>query len=228
MNHMQSLPTFSVPSQYPQNFIGGQFLKKHEEWKAQLEYLLAKGYSIPDYIQRIVQTGVIDLFDSSVYNPKKALTFNRKTYSQLSELQAKYTCPQDNYNTWLSIDSGFRASYLAEMVQKSIITPLKPHEIPRATYNPLGSVTQGPKCRITFHHLINSQYNKLRISLEHQLRNNNILLNFKEGQVIDLKSYYHQLPLNYQSSLSCSFWAMYHGRATAFRFLVLLLVVEFF
>ena len=218
MNRMQ-LPTFHVPSQFPENFRGGKIFQYLEKWQSQLQFILDRGVPIPDFIQRIISNGEIDLFDKELFDPTLPISFNKKKYPDFESLERIYRNPGANYQCYQTLDTNLQNVLLTEMVQKEIIVSVVDEdEIAECTFSPLGSVCQKGKTRLTFHHLMNSRYLKPKLDLFNRLTSSLSLRSMDAAESVDLKSYYYQLPLNAKSSRSCAFWAKYHGEFKAFRF----------
>ena len=190
MNRMLSLPGPAIRPQWPDDFIAGECFLKHDFWKQQLKEVLDSGYAVPRYIQDFIRNGSVNLYHKDIYDPRLPLKFHKRSYPDLASLQRQFSSPSSNYQTWHRLPISMRETYLTEMLTKRVVCFLKTNELERAIFSPIGSVTQGPKTRVTYHHCLNAYFKKLPISLEHQLKDNLCLSAFDSGEVVDLKAYY--------------------------------------
>ena len=151
----------------------------------------------------------MNILHRSFLDPSSELEFNGRKFPDLSSLQASRPAGL-NYQSFSGKPKAEVQEILSDLLLKKVVRKLTPREVNLATFSPLGyaekpQLHEPPKKRLTFHWLRNSQYRRSPVNLASIAENGDALSHVKEGYIVDLKSYYWQLPLDYESSLSCGF-----------------------
>ena len=193
----------------PNDFIGGKAFSETAVWQELVKYNTNKGVTPPLAIRKAIDHQAVNLLDRAFLNPNLPLIFNGATFENMSALRRSWP-PGKNYKSFMDAGQLYQNSLLEELVQKKVIRRLTEAEISGAVFSPLGFVDQSEeqdmsKLRMTYHWVMNSQCLKLPVDLARVEENGAALACLEEVYLIDLKSYYWQIPLDYASQLACSF-----------------------
>ena len=197
--------TYVPPKQFPPDFIGGRIFKEAELWKEQMAYVVRRGFPVASYVKRIINAGEVDLFDPELYDDSLPAKFNKKRYDNLRIMESKFRHggPASNYKSYLQINGNIKESFLEEMLGKYVIKFVRDDEIQDVLFNPIGSVEQNNKLRLTFHSLLNCFFKKLKFSLTNQLVGSLDMRGFAAAEGVDLKKYYYLVGSEVSSELIC-------------------------
>ena len=196
--------TFQEPNFKP--FFPGGALANRPAWQKIKKEAQEKLIMINGSASEAIETGLLNMHHREVFSNKEQVVFNNVPYK-------KYQALLDDYKNRNDPNYGGTKKYERECDKLvfgyneiGIVREAKSFEIPLIQINPIDckQVREG-KFSLIVHWLGNARYNKPECSFVNILDRGRPLIEAEGYTVADLKSCYHQFPLDKRSVLSMGF-----------------------